>query len=184
MSDQLTQIGPAAESVFARTVAPRAPLYALLDKARESAGIYQASKAGLKYESLFAGEMGDQLSEVAPYLIEFPIRSSFRQWWFEQWGNSIGVLLEAPAGFEDLRRHFRTLMMVRGEDRKRYFFRFYDPRVLTAFLPACTSAELDRFLGPITAFYCESSAGRELATFSRKPDGTLIHRQSPVSAKT
>jgi len=184
MSSQLGQTGAVVESAFGRAVAPRAPLYALLDAARESAGTYQARQAGLRYESLFAGEMGDRLSEAAPYLIDFPVRSPFRQWWFEQWGNSIGVLLETPAHFEDLRAHFRTLMMVRGEDRRRYYFRFYDPRVLTAFLPACTPAELERFFGPVAAFYCETSAGRELAAFSRQPEGPLICRRTSVPVRS
>ena len=170
----MSPLSVAAQSLFARIAAPRVPLYAVLDTARESAGPYQARQAGLKHESLFAGDLGDRLEEVAPYIMEFPAHSPFRPWWFEQWGNSVGILVEAPVALEDLRRHFRTLTVVRGaEDQKKYFFRFYDPRVLRVFLPACTPDEIKHFFGPITAFYCEGDGGAELLTFKPGPDGVV-----------
>lgn len=133
-------------------------------------------------QSLFTGELGEMLEDVAPHLIEFRRGTSFYRWWFEQWGNSIGVLVEAPVSLSDLRRHFRTLTIVRGgSDRKRYYFRFYDPRVLRVFLPSCTPDEVQRFFGPITAFYCEGDGGGELLTFTPSSDGVSI-KKSPVPA--
>ncbi|MGB2987270.1 MAG: DUF4123 domain-containing protein, partial [Phycisphaerae bacterium] len=131
-------INPApAEATFNRTIAPRAALYAMIDAARESSAPSQAEQAGVDCQSLFTGELGEMLEDVAPHLIEFRRGTSFYRWWFEQWGNSIGVLVEAPVSLSDFRRHFRTLTIVRGgSDRKRYYFRFYDPRVLRVFLPS------------------------------------------------
>lgn len=166
-------------SAFERAIAPRAPLYALLDAARESDGPYQAREAGVAHDSLFAGELGELLAAVAPYVIDFRRDSSFYPWWFEQWGRSIGVLVEAPVSLPELRRHFRTLLTVRGEQRKQYYFRFYDPRVLRVFLPSCTPDELRRFYGPITAFYCESEDGGELLSYTLTPDGVSVKR-NPV----
>ncbi len=147
-------------------MAPGTRLYALLDAAREPAGPHLAAQAGLACESLYEGDMGSMLQEVAPYLIEVDPKSNFLSWWFEQWGNSIGVLLDAPANLAELRHHFRTLLMVRGENGKRYYFRFYDPRVLRVFLPACTDDELAEFFGPVNAFHCEGPAGGELLSFA------------------
>lgn len=179
----MTPEAQAAKEVFERSLAPGTRLYALLDAARESAGPYQAEQAGLECRSLFMGDLGERVKEVAPYIIEFPARSPFRQWWFEQWGNSIGVLVEAPVTLEELRRHFRTLTVVRGaEDKKKYFFRFYDPRVLRVFLPACTTDEVKHFFGPITAFYCEGDGGAELLTFKPGPDGVVVKRNPTVVA--
>lgn len=167
-------------SVFFRTVSPRGSLYALIDAAREPAGPYEAEQAGVDCQSLFAGELGEMLQDVAPHLIEFRRGTSFYRWWFEQWGNSIGVLVEAPVSLSDLRRHFRTLTIVRGgSDRKRYYFRFYDPRVLRVFLPSCTADEARRFFGPITAIYCEGQGGEELLTFRPDQRGVSI-KHSPV----
>jgi hypothetical protein len=177
VSDNTTP--PAAEQLFDRAVAARAGLYAVLDAARESAGPHEAREAGLECQSLFAGGLGEMLKDVAPHIIEFPVRSPFRRWWFEQWGNSIGVLIEAPRSLAELRRHFRGLTIVRGAGRERYYFRFYDPRVLRVFLPACTPEELWPFFGPITHFYCESEDGQELLTFSAGREGLLVKR-SPL----
>jgi hypothetical protein len=176
--------GPTAASAFQRAITPRAPLFALIDAARESDGPYQAREAGVAHESLFAGDLGEMLADVAPYVVDFHRDSAFFPWWFAQWGKSIGVLVEAPVTLPDLRRHFRTLLMVRGEQRKQYYFRFYDPRVLRVFLPSCTPEELRQFFGPITAFYCESEGGGELLTFALTPNGLSVKRNpiSPLSA--
>ncbi len=173
---------PAMEA-FQRAVSPRVPLYALLDAAKESRGPYEAKQAGLEHQSLFTGDMGDMLKNVAPYLIEFRRGSSFESWWFEQWGNSIGVLLEAPASFADVRKHFRTLLMVRGPDRKRYYFRFYDPRVLPSFLETSTAEEVERCFGPVRAFYCEGKGGGELLKFTTGPEGAVV-KSTPIQSGT
>ena len=179
----MSSVQSQAEATFKRAVAPRGPLYALIDAARESSGPFEAEEAGVEYQSLYAGDLGEMLKNVAPYLAEFPVGSSFRHWWFEQWGNSIGILVEAPVSLTDLRRHFRTLMMVRGEDRNRYYFRFYDPRVLRVFLPSCTGEEIRRFFGPITAFYCEGQGGEELLAFRADRDRIAVKR-TPLAEAT
>ena len=171
-----------AELLFRREFAPRAPLYGVFDSAREPAARFEAQAVGIQHESLFAGSMGDLLEDVAPYVSEFPLRSPFREWWFGQWGKSIGVLVEAAVDLSELRRHFRTLMMVIDQERKRYFFRFYDPRVLTVFLPACTPEELKHFFGPIGTFYCEDCSGQELVAFSLGSDGLLKCRRAGLAA--
>lgn len=160
----------AAEAVFDHSFSPQSPLYAVIDAARAPEGPYLANKTGASCVSLFAGDIGDKLSHVAPHLISFRANSPFRRWWFDQWGKSAGILLESTSNMKDLRRHFRTLLIVKGEGRKQYYFRFYDPRVLSVFLPACTEVELDRFFGPIRAFYCESPGGKELLSFEGEPD--------------
>ena len=155
-----------------RSAVPRqAQLYAVVDAARAPAGPYQAELADLSQESLFAGDMGDRLKGVAPYVIAFPLEGPFNEWWFGEWGASAGILVEAAMTLSALRKHFRTLLMVKDDSRKRYFFRFYDPRVLRAFLPACTPDELTHFFGPITAFHCESDGGDALLTYRRKREG-------------
>ena len=170
---------PSAQSAFERSVSPRASIFAIVDAAREPAGPHQMEEAGVVHVSLFDGELGDMLKDAAPHLAEFPGESPFRTWWFEQWGNSIGVLVEAPLTLGAVRRHLRTLTMVRDSTGQRHFFRFYDPRVLRVFLPACTSEELQRVFGPLRAFYCESNEG-ELLTFTLDRGGNLQTRNTPL----
>jgi hypothetical protein len=170
-----------AEVVFDRAVSPDAPLFALVDAARESGAPHQARQAGVACESLFAGEMGELLKDVAPHVIEFPLHSRFSEWWFQQSGNSIGVLLETSASLADVRRHFRTLMTVRDDQHRTYFFRFYDPRVLRVFLPSCTADELERFFGPIVVFHCEDEDGAGLLSFSRSSGRLSVKRSSAAA---
>ena len=170
---------PTSETVFQRAVAARASLYAVIDAAREPDGPSQAEQAGLPFRSLLAGELGGRLRDVAPYLVEFRTRSQFARWWFGRWGKSAGVLLEAPVGLAELRTHLRTLLIVRHEDGRKYYFRFYDPRVLRVFLPSCTADEGKRFFGPITAIHCDGQGGEELLTFRSGPAGVSV-APSPV----
>ena len=169
-----------AETTFSRICAPGAAIFALIDAARDGLGPSEAEQAGLTCWSLFDGDLGDLLKDAAPHLVEFPARSPFRDWWFSRWGDSVGVLVESPVSVAELRRHFRTLTMVRDAERRQYYFRFYDPRVLRTFLPACTPEELARFFGPITCFYCEGDSGRELLAFSVDRDGRLSTRTIPT----
>ena len=173
-------VAPAA-AAFDRIVAPGSNHCVLHDAARLPGVVWQAESARVRCVSLFSGDTGERLQDVAPYIVEFPRRSNFRNWWFSQWGYSVGILVEADQGIDDLRSHFRRLTVVTDAERKKYFFRFYDPRVLRVFLPACTPAELDQFFGPITAFHCESDGGAELLTFSRGPQGLDVKRRPVVS---
>jgi hypothetical protein len=50
-------------------------------------------------------------------------------------------------------------------------FRYYDPRVLRAFLPTCTLEEANTFFGPVDAFVAEGHAGESLLRFRVTPDG-------------
>jgi hypothetical protein len=171
----------AAETAFSSVVSAHAPLFAVLDAARDPNGRYEAEQAELECRSLFAGELGDMLEHVAPQLVTFRRSTSFADWWFQQWGRSIGVLVEAPVTLDELRRHLRTLLTVRGPGHDRYYFRFYDPRVLRVYLPVCTADEIRRFFGPIRAFYCESDGGGELLGF-RQDGATVAMSSHPVGA--
>jgi hypothetical protein len=73
--------------------------------------------------------------------------------------------LAARAGLYDLRRHLRRLLQVRTEARETLFFRYYDPRVLRAFLPTCDRAQLAEFFGPIQRFDLEETDSAKLRRF-------------------
>jgi hypothetical protein len=49
-----------------------------------------------------------------------------------------------------------------ADSRRRYYFRFYDPVVLRAFLPVCREAQRADFCGEIRAFYAEGSFDEEM----------------------
>lgn len=131
-------------------------VFALVDGARDDR-IYRAVyDSQLEYECLFAGELSYDLTLAAPYLVRLDARAPFTRWLVEEgWGRSFGVFAWSRADTETLRRHFRRLLQVRDELGKKLFFRYYDPRVLRAYLPTCNGAELDEVFGPVGRFVTE-----------------------------
>jgi len=138
--------------------------FAILDAARDEA-IYPAIlRADCEWCCLYRGDAATTMAEVAPYLVELNPESRFTPWLFEHaWGNSWGVFLNAPVKMEILQRHFRRFLMVKLPDGRNVYFRFYDPRVLRAYLPTCTPEELLTIFGPIDRFLVENEKAEPIA---------------------
>jgi len=141
-------------------------LYALVDAARER-GIHDWIKAsGFEYSCLFTGQLSGDLLAASPYLLRIVPGSVTLPRLIDQgWGHSWGLFLAAHAGLVEVRRHLRRLLQIRTENRKRLFFRYYDPRVLRSFLPTCQPAQLAEVFGPIQRFDVESADGSQLLRF-------------------
>lgn len=92
------------------------------------------------------------LAAAGPWLVRMPDAAAGSGWIDAQLaaGRGVGVIYEDDC--KPLRRHFRRFLSVRTPTGETTFFRFYDPRVLLAFLPECDEMELREFFGPISAF--------------------------------
>jgi len=155
---------------------PDSAVYMLLDAARDPR-IYSwlsEPREVVRQRCLYQGDVGDNLAHVAPYLLALredqPESLRFAEAGF---GQSWGLFLTSAAAFDDVRRHLRKFNVVYRQDGTPLVFRFYDPRVLRAFLPTCTGSELQRFFGPIDAFVAESEEGDALLRYSLR-DGELV----------
>jgi hypothetical protein len=82
------------------------------------------------------------------------------------WNNSWGVFVKCGAQLEVLRRHLRTLLLVRDESGNNLMFRYYDPRILRIYLPTCRVGELETVFGPIERFLMEDETSDTLLDFS------------------
>ncbi|HZO12827.1 MAG TPA: DUF4123 domain-containing protein [Polyangiaceae bacterium] len=140
------------------------PLYALLDAGRDPEVLTLLYRYESPCRSLYQGESEATLGPSGPYLVE--LRESEReselvtQLLRKGWGQSWGVFVVSAAQFDELRRHFRTLLMVRrAKDQSELYFRFYDPRVLRVFLPTCSPEQVRAVFGPVTAFLMEDAEG-------------------------
>ena len=80
-----------------------------------------------------------------------------------------------------MRRHLRRFLTVTDEQRRRLYFRYYDPRVLRVFLPACDGSQLQQLFGPCHAYMLENERGTELVRYSQARPGTLRIQTSPLS---
>ncbi|WP_437548102.1 DUF4123 domain-containing protein [Sorangium sp. So ce367] len=143
-----------------RERAAAAPLYAVLDAARDDRILEICRESVEPYVSLYSGLEGEQLAEVAPHLIRLPpgsrlLEKLVMEGWGERWGIYIGTSLS----MEQVRRHLKRFLMVVDEDDERLYFRFYDPAVLRDFLPTCSVRQRSEFFGELDAFIAERDEG-------------------------
>jgi hypothetical protein len=142
------------------------PLFAILDAARSERILLLLQHSVEEYRSLYEGPQGDALVRVAPYLVSLGTRDS----WLlgrlveEGWGAGWGIYLGCSQPLRDLRRHLRKFLLVEAEGyEKPLYFRFYDPKVLRAALPALGRAQRKEFFGPIRRFLFEGGGGEALS---------------------
>jgi hypothetical protein len=154
--------------------------FALLDSARDEDIFALLRRSRLDHLSLFIGTLVPELAMASPYVVHLGSRSwATREILKNGWGESWGLFFRSHFILQDLRRHFRRLLQVEDDTGKRLFFRFYDPRVLRAFLPTCREDELETVFGPVERFMMESSTGQELLVFSNSGRG-LVTRSLPL----
>jgi len=154
-----------------------AKAFAILDAARIFGEMETAQSLQNNFLSLYMGKKEELLSAVAPYLFEYHEKSEFATWLHEKgWGNSWGIFVTSSLSLEELRMHFRKFLLVKTEDDKELYFRFYDPRVLRIFLPTCDQEQLNDFFGPITSFEMEAEDPAFAVRFELK-GGKLIAGQ-------
>jgi hypothetical protein len=166
-------------SVVRELRARKAPLYAILDAARDPLILARLLDCNEEHQSLYDGAEGDKLAAFAPYLVALPRESTLLETIVRDgWGESWGVYLTCDKPFNEVRKHLRRFLMVKLEGEEVYF-RFYDPRVLRAFLPTCAPGEIREFFGPIGEFLVEADDPGTVLPFT--PHGPGLARTVVVS---
>ena len=137
------------------------PLFAVLDATRDPLKILTILRsAGEQYQSLYEGTQAQVLEAFAPYLVRLTENSKLLENVIAQWlGEELGVFRCQRRGFSIRAQTFRTFLMVNGPDGKRLYFRYYDPRVMRAYLPTCDAAENTIHFRPAC---CVSLRGRRV----------------------
>lgn len=115
---------------------------------------------------LFRGEIEPDMAEVAPYLVQLEKDSEFTNWLIGQgWGNHYGTFAVADADFREMRRHFRSFLIVYDESGRPLRFRYYDPRVLRTYLPTCNAQESTTIFGPVSSYLLEDADPNTMLRF-------------------
>lgn len=136
-------------------------LWAVLDCARNRRIYRELQVSRLDYHCLYSGNISTELKVVAPHVVELTPRYQFtRTLLRDGWGESWGVFVRINDSTR-LQHHLRKFLRVQAEDGRKLLFRYYDPRVLRAYLPTCTRAELAQVFGPVSAFFAESLHANE-----------------------
>jgi hypothetical protein len=140
--------------------------WAILDGARDERIVRAVDRSHQHKCCLFAGNISPQLKVVAPYMARFDHGEELSELVLENgWGNAWGVFFSSSAQLETLRKHFRMFLRVTDEAGRRLLFRFYDPRVLSIYLPTCNNEELTTIFGPIDRFVVEKGEGAEAVEY-------------------
>ncbi|MHC5109563.1 MAG: DUF4123 domain-containing protein [Planctomycetota bacterium] len=163
-------------------------LYGVADAARDKDLAYSApAEFGRTIDWLFYPDAARHMLPVAPYLVPIEIQSKYPfkgcehfDRWASHVGNSAGILLLTRVDKETLLKHLRYVFHAQAEDGHRYYFRFYDPRVLRDFLPSCSEREFIEFLGPSSCVLYESENGQAMHLARLRRDGVEIDER-PLS---
>ncbi len=152
---------------------PDLKFYTILDGAR-SEKIYPALKEYsvnhkclfVAHQLLYGGRLPHVLAMAAPYLVELRPGDLFTKWVISRgWGNSWGIFLASTSTLSILSRHFRRFIMVKTEEDEKFYFRYYDPRVLRTYLPTCSKTELKFLFEEVRLFIAEEEGGRRLIEY-------------------
>jgi len=143
------------------------PAFAILDGASAPALVKNIYDHEPEYCCLYRGELSPDIATIAPYLVRLEPGAKFTEWVLnEGWGVHWGVFLVSTGTLRILRNHFREFYTVELPNQRTVLFRYYDPRVLRSFLPACNAAELAAFFGPVQKFVVEGEKAEAGINFS------------------
>lgn len=153
---------------------PNVALYCLLDPARHPA-IYPALKiSGCEHRCLLRGDLPERLKRCTPHLVRLRADDAFTRWLAsEGWGQAWATYCAAAARPGWLQSHFRKLLLVQDEQGQQAFFRFYDPRVLRAFLPTCDTTQSAIMLHGLLAMMMEGEDPSRMQLYRPLEDGSV-----------
>jgi hypothetical protein len=155
-------------------------IWAVLDGARHVSVYSTLLNSYMEQSCLYAGDLAFEVERNAPHLVKLePGDRSARDLLRRAWGDSWGIFAHCREPLSSMRTHFRRLLTVQDWNGRKLLFRFYDPRVLRAYLPTCNAEELKTVFGPVRTFWTESQNPGELLQFSTR-GGQLITETLPL----
>jgi len=164
-----------------------AALFAVIDAGRE--GILAASllpSSSLRNQRLFAGETTGpahipilvELGQAGSAVVGAETQAFLETLLRSGWGKSCGIFCTSQSPFDDLLDHFRSFLLMNTAEQPPLYFRFYDPRVLRAFLPTCEPQELRAIFGPVASYLVESERSDMMLAFSPGADRLITAQVS------
>lgn len=148
-------------------------LYCVLDGVMVKNLPIKLRESQVPHHCILTGELTPDVVHAAPYLAYLSPDSKFADAVLsEAFGKSYGIFFHSRRSLLEMRRHFRSLHEAYDERGNPLKFRYYDPRVLRAFLPTCNAGELKTLFGDVDQFFIESNEVGGVVRY-RVSDGKL-----------
>lgn len=137
-------IVPSISDMLRKSAASSEYLYMLIDTAQDPR-IYPALVNSPHTRCcLFSEEqISDDVKAVSPFVVKIKRCDDFVSWCLREGllRNWMVFFSSPQIHVSELRLHFKRYALAQTPDGKRYFFRYYDPRVLITFIAACDPKE-------------------------------------------
>jgi len=87
--------------------------------------------------------------EQSPWLFPLTQKETYSEWYLQESpGQYWGILIVTPLSLVELAEHLHDYLTMQDEQGKLHLMRFYDPRVIKAYLDALTMAQSQGFFKP------------------------------------
>ena len=139
---------------------PELKCYFILDANKHK--ILEPKSFHCRIENLFQGEFAEITKEIGPYLVEvipypdYKAESELMGLFSDEgamtrfnWHEELGIFIHSRYDFDTVLHHLRHFPVMKDENGKWFFFRFYDPKVLRNYLDviATSPEKLNKFFG-------------------------------------
>jgi len=153
----------------------REPVYALLDSIRDARIPAFLDASGEQYQRV------DDANPASPFLVLVPPQSKLLDVLIKDgWNHNWGFYFAASIDFENALWHWRSFVTLRNANNQAVTFRFWDPRVMRAIVPAMTPEESTGFFGLISRFIVEGDNPELAVEFALAERG--VHQQALILA--
>ena len=151
---------PAETALLSALYAPGERVFAVVDSSRDSRIPTFLDAAGETYLPL----------NESAFLVALPAESRLVHVLIKDgWGRGWGFYGTSKASLETVRAHFTSFVSLQTSSGAAMTFRFWDPRVLRAMVPAMPPEEADAFFGPCERIIVEAEKPSMALEFSRSP---------------
>ena len=141
-------------------------VYAVLDAVRDARIPAFLDASGERYARV------DEENPASPFLVRLPPQSRLLDVLIKDgWNHGWGFYLAAAVDFETTLLHWRPFVTLQNRSGQTVTFRFWEPRVLRAIVPAMSSAEAADFFGPISRLMAEGDKPEVAVEFTLKRGG-------------
>jgi hypothetical protein len=155
--------------------------YAIVDSAQDPALLAKV-KSCRQHACLISGELDPVLAAALPWIVALdPEEQLAMAWRVEGEGRNWGILVQSPLDLDQLKRHFKKFLNAKLPDGMIALFRFYDPRVMRAYLRAANMEERESWFQGVTRYSIETEQAGQYHDFTIR-DGRLFDGAQPVTS--